>query len=300
MTNAPVGESYSGPVLFEAEAAAQMFADIIGSQAGAFRKPVGEPSRPLNISPGEFDGRLNSRVLPSSFTVVDDPTQKEYKGKPLLGSFSADLEGVKPVPVVLVEKGNLKGYLSTRIPTRDSKGSNGHARLPGSFGGYLASSSNLFVKSEEAVSPAELRTKFLDMLKQRSKPYGMLIRKMDFPSTASFDELRQQLSGASGRPAPIPLLAYRVYPDGREELVRGLRFRGLNLRALKDIVAAGSDEVQFDFLGNAAPFAVVGGGNYIFGCSTIAPSVLFEDLELERPQVELPKLPVVPPPALTA
>jgi hypothetical protein len=94
-------------------------------------------------------------------------------------------------------------------------------------------------------------------------------------------------------------LAYRVYPDGREELVRGLRFRGLNVRALKDIAATGDDEVQFDFLANGAPFALVGGGNYVFGCSTVASSILFEDLELERPQAELPKLPVVPPPPFT-
>ena len=93
---------------------------------------------------------------------------------------------------------------------------------------------------------------------------------------------------------------YRVYPDGREELVRGLRFRSLNVRALKDITFAGTDEAHFDYLANGAPFAVVGGGNYVFGCTTVSPSILFDDLELERPQVELPKLPVVPPPPLTA
>lgn len=300
LVKAPVGDGYSGPVLFEAEAAAQLFGDLVGSQATLFRKPVGEPGRPMNLPTGEFEGRLNSRVLPASFTVVDDPTQKEYKGRPLMGHFPVDLEGVKPEPVVLVEKGTFKAYLATRVPTRDSKVSNGHARLPGGFGGYLASMSNLFVKSEEAVAPAVLKQKFLDLLKQRNKPYGILIRKLDFPSTASFDELRQLLGGGGARPAAPPLLAYRVYPDGREELVRGLRFRGLNVRALKDIVAAGNDEVHFDFIANAAPFSVVGGGNYVFGCSTIAPSLLFEDLELERPQVELPKLPLLPPPALTA
>lgn len=299
LVSAPVGDNYSGPVLFEAEAAAQLFSDLVGSQGTVFRKPVAEPGRPMNLPAGEFEGRKNSRVLPSTFTVVDDPTQKEYKGRPLMGHFPADLEGVKPEPVVLIEKGTFKAYLSTRVPTRDNKVSNGHARLPGGFGGYVASMSNLFVKAEETVAPDELKKKFIDLLKQRNKPFGMLIRKLDFPSTASFDELRQMLS-AGARPAAPPLLAYRVYPDGREELVRGLRFRGLNVRALKDIVAAGSDEVQFDFIANAAPFSIVGGGNYVFGCSTVAPSILFDDLELERPQVELPKLPLVSAPALTA
>ena len=297
---APVGETYSGPVMFEAEASAQLFSDLIGSQAGVFRKPVGEPGRPLNLPVGEMEGRLNSRVLPSSFTVVDDPTQREYKGRPLMGHFPVDLEGVAPKPVVVIEKGTFKNYLSTRVPSRDSKESNGHARLPGSFGGYVAYASNLFIKSEETIPAEGMKKRLLELVQQRNKPYGLLVRKLDFPSTASFEELRGMMGGLSSRPAPWPLLVYRVYPDGREELVRGLRFRGLNTRALKDIVAAGSDEAHFDYMANGAPFSIVGGGNYVFGCTTVAPSILFEDLELERPQVELPKLPVVPPPPMTA
>ncbi|MCX6611073.1 MAG: metallopeptidase TldD-related protein [Acidobacteria bacterium] len=300
LLKAPVGETYSGPVLFEAEAAAQLFSDLIGSQAAVTRKPVAEPGRPINLPTGDLDGRLNSRILPSSFTVVDDPTQSTYKGRTLMGHYPVDLEGAKPQPIVLVEKGSFKNYLSTRIPTRDSKSTNGHARLPGSFGGYVAYSSNLFVKSEETIPAADMKKKLLEIVQQRNKPYGLLVRKLDYPSTASFEELRGALSGASSRPAPLPLLVYRVYPDGREELVRGLRFRSLNVRALKDITLAGNDEAHFDYLANGAPFAVVGGGNYVFGCTTVAPSILFDDLELERPQVELPKLPVVPPPPLTA
>jgi TldD protein len=296
---APAGENYSGPVMFEAEAAAQLFSDLIGGQAAVMRKPVSEPGRPFNPPAGELEGRLNARVLPSSFTVVDDPTQKSYKGRPLMGHYPVDLEGVKPQPVVLVEKGTLKSYLATRVPTRETKVSNGHARLPGSFGGYVPYASNLFVKAEEGLSGDGLKKKLIEMIQQRNKPYGMLIRKLDYPSTASFDELRGMMAGMSARPAPLPLLAYRVYPDGREELVRGMRFRGLNVRALKDIVATSTEEAQFDYLANGAPFAVVGGGNYVFGCSTVAPAVLFEDLELERPQVELPKLPAVAAPSMT-
>ncbi|MBM3760741.1 MAG: hypothetical protein FJW36_10900 [Acidobacteria bacterium] len=300
LSKAPVGDSYSGPVLFEAEASAQLFSDLIGSQASLFRKPVAEPGRQMNIPTGEFEGRLNSRVLPSGFTVVDDPTQKEYKGRPLMGHYPVDLEGVTPTPVVLVEKGTFKNYLSTRVPTRETKTSNGHARLPGSFGGYVSFSSNLFVKSEESMPAAGMKKKLIEMIQQRNKPYGLLVRKLDFPSTAAFDELRSMMAGLSSRPAPMPLQVYRVYPDGREELVRGLRFRGLNVRALKDILAVGDDEAQFDYMANGAPFSIVGGGNYVFGCTTVAPSILFEDLELERPQMELPKLPVVPPPPMTA
>ena len=63
---------------------------------------------------------------------------------------------------------------------------------------------------------------------------------------------RRLLAGCcNGRRAgrvSLPVLVYRVYPDGREELVRGLRFRGLNARSLKDIVAASDESYVFDFL----------------------------------------------------
>ena len=52
----------------------------------------------------------------------------------------------------------------------------------------------------------------------------------------------------SGRPVSTPILVYKVYPDGREELVRGLRFRGFNARSLKDILAAGDDSAAFEFM----------------------------------------------------
>jgi hypothetical protein len=96
------------------------------------------------------------------------------------------------------------------------------------------------------------------------------------------------------------VLVYKVYPDGREELVRGLRFRGLNARSLKDILAAGDDNNVFEFLNNNAPFALIGGANYVAESCAIAPSVLVDDVELHPLEEELPKLPIVPAPALRA
>ena len=105
-------------------------------------------------------------------------------------------------------------------------------------------------------------------------------------------------SAGSSHPVSIPVLIYRVYPDGREELVRGLRFRGLNARSLKDIVAAGNDPVTFEYLENNAPFALMGAGGYSAETSVVAPSLLIDDLELHPVQDEMPKLPIVPAPEL--
>ena len=89
-------------------------------------------------------------------------------------------------------------------------------------------------------------------------------------------------AGGDGHPVSPPVLAYRVYPDGREELVRGLRFRGLNARSLKDILAAGDDDNVFEFLNSPAPFATIGAASYVAESCVIAPSVLVDDVECIR------------------
>jgi TldD protein len=107
-------------------------------------------------------------------------------------------------------------------------------------------------------------------------------------------------SGGSSKPVSLPLLVYRIYPDGREELVRGVRFRGLSVRSLKEILAVSEETYVFHVMDNLAPFALMGAGGYITAESVVAPSMLFEDLELEKPQDDQPKLPIVPAPPLTA
>ena len=178
--------------------------------------------------------------------MTDDATQSTYNGKPLLGFYPFDMEGVPPKPVSVVEKGVLKSFLTTRQPIRGFPTSNGHARLPGSYGAYSAAIGNLFVKSSETTPLADLKKRLIDLTKMRGKPYGMLVRKLDYPYSAGGAELQSLAqasaqSGGSARPVSPPLLIYRVYPDGREELVRGLRFRGLTSRTLRDILAASSE-----------------------------------------------------------
>ncbi len=106
-------------------------------------------------------------------------------------------------------------------------------------------------------------------------------------------------SGGGARPVSAPLHVYRVYPDGKEELIRGLSLRGLSVRTFRDIVAVSKESVAFHYLNTLAPMSM-GGTGYVAPTSVIGPSLLFEDLELERTQDEMPKLPVVPPPPLTA
>ncbi len=98
----------------------------------------------------------------------------------------------------------------------------------------------------------------------------------------------------------MPLLIYKVFPDGHEELVRGMRFRGFNARSLKDILPGGRRRHGVRLPGQPdVPFAAVAGGaSYTTEVSVIAPSIIIDDLELHPVEEELPKLPVVPAPEL--
>ena len=301
LLSAPLGEPYTGPVLFDGVAAPQLIAELLGSELGVTRRPLSEPGRPVPFRASELEGRVGSRILPEFIDVVDDPTRKEYDGKRVYGDFPVDEEGVVPPPLHLVEKGKLTTLLLTRQPVKGFGASNGRARLPGPYGAHTPVFSNLIVTASESVPGAELKKKLIAMATARQKPYGILIRKMDYPSSASLDEIRRiavhaQQAGGSSRPLTLPLLAYRVYPDGREELVRGLEFRGVTIRSLRDISAVSSHSNVFQFLNNLAPFALMGAGGYVAPSSVVSPSLLFEELELTRPQDDLPNAPVVPAP----
>jgi hypothetical protein len=86
--------------------------------------------------------------------------------------------------------------------------------------------------------------------------------------------------------ALAPRLLYLVHPDGTRQLVRGAVFDELDNRSLRsDIVAAGDDLYVSNSLGTIPT-------------TTIAPSLLFDDIGVKRATVEQQKLPYYSPPAL--
>ncbi len=302
-SRAPLGDTYNGPIVFEGAAAAQLFAQLLGRNLALTRRPVTEPGRPSSFPTSELEGRKEARILPDWMDVVDDPAQKEWRGHRLFGTYRVDLEGVVAQPLTIVDKGILKNFLLTRQPVKGFTASNGRARLPGSFGASTAGISNLFVRAEKGVPVSDLKKQLIEICKARNQPYGMIVRKLDFPSSAAIDELRRLMAanardGSGSHPFSLPVLMYKVYPDGSEELIRGVRFRDINVRSLRDILAAGNDTNIFDYLDNGAPLAVMGAGTYAAETSVIAPSVLVDDLEVRKLDDELPKLPVVPSPLL--
>ena len=306
LAKAPIAEDYTGPVLFEGEAAAQMMAQALTDAIRIQRKPVSPPgTSPQGSQPIEsvWATRAGSRVFPEWLSLTDDPQQTQAGGVPLAGHYDVDDEGVPAQRVVIVEKGILKNFLLSRQPVRTFNASNGHGRLPGPFGSQAADIGNLFVQASETVPEPQMKAKLLESVKAAGLKYGMLIRKMDFPSMADLEQLQAMVrdlqKNGYARTLNTPILAYRVYPDGREELVRGIHFREFSAKDLRDAKAASDKPYVLNYLNNGSSFDLLALTNDAVSSSVISPSLLFDSVDLGRTEEQPGRPPLVPAPALT-
>lgn len=301
---APPATDYSGPVLFENQAAAAMLAEVLADALHADRKPVAPQGQPTQMLESVWAARIGSKVLPDWASLLDDPREHQFGGRPLLGAYEVDVEGVPAKPVHLVDNGTLKSFYVTRTPVRTFSGSDGHGRIHGPFGEAYSLFGNLFFQAAVTVPNEQMKTKLLDMIKANGLKYGMLIRSMDFPTTASrqdFEEiLKQAAAGGASRTISPPILAYRVYPDGREELVRGVRFKDFSAKDLRNIAAASDAPYVLNYLNNGARFAWADAGNEASMSTVVAPALLLESVDLGTAQGDLTKPPIVPAPPLSA
>lgn len=309
-------QDYTGPVLFEARAAAPLLAEVLGPAMNGSRPPVSfQPvvEQMLSGLGGRSDwaGRLGARVLPPSVSLVDDPAAKDFHGTPLLGGYTVDDEGVPARKVAVVENGTLKQLLMSRRPGQDSDQSNGHGRA-----GFLSDAkptmSNLIFSSMETVSAADLKKKFLDACRAEKLEYCLVVREMDNPTLSllhqeDFSELLASFGGGAGTGDRLPLLVYKVYPaDGHEEIIRGARIIGLNTRALRNLAGIGNDDYVYNYMQSTyAGFAgtalgAFGSAQGGLPASVVAPSLLFEELEVRGARGEPKRLPLLPAPTLTA
>jgi hypothetical protein len=92
--------------------------------------------------------------------------------------------------------------------------------------------------------------------------------------------------------------------DGREELVRGAILSRLTSRTLRNIAGIGNDPTVFSYQ-QSQDAEIVGTALGVFGtadngvpATVIAPSLLFDEVEVHGPHNEARRMPVVAPPPL--
>ena len=314
MRAAPTASDYTGPVLFESRAAAALLAQVLGPSLSGARPPVAFQAvvEQLMSSLGarsDWSGKVGSRVLPETVSLVDDPSAKDYKGTLLIGGYAIDEEGVPSAKVTIVSSGKLKNLLMSRRPGSDFEQSNGHGRA--AFGiDARPTMSNLFFTSSETTPKDELKKKFLDACRAEKLDYCLVVRQMDNPSISILhqEDFTELLASFGGNAATdrLPLVVYRVYvSDGHEELVRGARITGFSPRSLRNIEAIGNDNYVYNYMQNESA-GVAGTALGAFGtaqngvpASVVAPSLLFEEVEVRGARGEPKRLPILPEPPMT-
>ncbi len=257
-----VDEEYRGPVLFSNDAAATVVTELVEPNVLGKKPKLGENAR----TTGKWSSSYKSRVLPDFINVFDDPTISTISGQPLFGNYTLDDEGVKAQRVSLIEKGQLVSYLIGRQPIRDFPASNGHGRAAATAA-PSPHPGNLVLQSTDPQPDAGLKSKLIELCKDRDLPYGLYVETMG--------------------PKLEPRLLYRIWTkDAHEELVRGGVFEDLDVRSLRgDLIAAGTAPAVED---RTEPVWF----------SVASPALLFDELQVKRTEATKQGLPEYPAPAL--
>jgi hypothetical protein len=231
-------------------------------------------------------------VLPKGYTVVDDPLADPTSP----ASFAFDDEGVPAQRVELIQDGVSRSLLASRTPSKDAPTSNGHGRC---FPGHLARGmpSLLAVTPDRETSWRRLVQKGLTLAADYDLDYLLVVRRLRDPSIeGGSDGPRFFLAQPDEEaPVPAPLEVVRLYADGREEPVRGLRFEGLDRRSLRDIVAAGTVHTR-SFLAQPGGKPWGDGATHGLPVTLTAPTVLLSEVELLPDEATSEKPPRLPSP----
>ncbi len=251
--------SFAGPVLLSPLAAGLFLHEVVGHRL--------EGNRLLSETEGRtFKDKLEQKIMHEDLTIVDDPGLKSYGGRSLLAHYPYDDEGVAAGRAVLVERGVLKGFLTTRSPLKkQGHKSNGHARNQ-TDERPVSRMANFIIESHSKHSWGDLKQMLIEEIKRQKAPFGIILLDVEGGETETEAYNFQAFMGQITR-------AVKVFPNGKERFVKGVDFVGTPLSSLSHIIAVGRDcEVDNGFCGAESGTIPV---------STVAPALLMSTLELQ-------------------
>jgi predicted Zn-dependent protease len=277
LRNAPVAEPFTGPAILEGRAAAVYFHEVFGHRV--------EGHRQEDENEGQtFADKVGTSVMPAFIDVYDDPTIGSLDGIDLNGHYRHDDEGLPAQRATLVDGGKLVGFLMSRTPAKKFDRSNGHGRAQAGAD-VVARQGNLIVAPREGIPKAALDDKLVELVREQGAPYGLRFVDIGGGVTNTSRYMAQAFQ-------VNPVLVYRVFPDGKEELVRGVTLEGTPLSSLGKIVAAGDRyEVFNGYCGAESGWIPVSGAS---------PPLLLSQIEVARAPAEQDRPPLLPPPGAAA
>ena len=273
LREAPLVDPYTGPAILSGRASGVFFHEILGHRVEGHRQKREEEGQ-------TFKKMVNQKVLPETFSVIFDPTVRRRDSMDLVGAYRYDNEGVKSRRVPVIEKGVLKTFLLSRTPIEGFSRSNGHGRKQAGLTA-VARQSNLFVEVTRSHSREELKAMLIDSLKREDKPFGLYFKDVQGGFTFTGRTLPNMFN-------VLPVMVYRIYADGREELVRGVDLIGTPLTSFSKIAAADDQFESFNGICGAESGGVP--------VSAVSPAVLVSQIEVQKKEKSPERLPILPPP----
>ncbi|MFQ5481303.1 MAG: TldD/PmbA family protein [Nitrospinaceae bacterium] len=275
LKKAPAIDPYVGPALFSPDATAVLFHEAIGHRLEGDRLRLEKNGK-------TFLKKVGLPILPDFITVVDNPRLERFNGEPLLGHYRLDDQGQKSEEVVLIQNGVLRNFLMSRAPILGFSRTNGHARSDGRRF-PISRMGNLIVQSAKTASAERLKALLIEEVKRQHKPFGLHVKKILSGETLTDGGRYQVFKG-------LPLYMYKVFPDGREELVRGAEFVGTPLSMIGKILMTGNDTAVIN------GFCTAESG--VLPVTSITPTVLLSEVELQTAHPQRMRPPILPPPAV--
>ena len=274
LRNAPVADSYSGPVLMSGHASSLFFHEIFGHRI--------EGARLKNETDAQtFKKKVGEMVLPEDISVIFEPQLKKAHGIPMNGQYIFDDEGVRGQRVEIVKNGKLTSFLMSRSPIEGFPKSNGHGRGMIQLNTFTRQS-NTIIESTKPKTDKELRAMMIDQLNKEGKPYGYLLDQC----TGGFTMTGRFIPNAFN---VTPLVVYRIYADGRpDELVRGVDMVGTPLAVFSQIAACGTDYGVFNGYCGAESGSVP--------ASCVSPMLYVKMVETQRKARSQTQPPILPRP----
>ena len=268
---APKADPYTGPAIFSADVSGVFFHEIFGHRM--------EGHRLKNESDGQtFKDKLGQYVLPNYLSVISDPTMEKFENIRLTGFYKYDDEGVKARKVDLVTDGKLSNFLMSRTPMEHFTNSNGHGRSQSGLT-PVSRQSNLIITSTQRNTMEDLKKKLIKLCKKQKKSYGYLFKSV----TGGFTNTDRYSTNSFNI---TPTEVYRIYTDGREELIRGVDVIGTPLAMFSEISATGSEYKTF--------FGYCGAESGSIPVTATAPAILVNKIETQKKpsfEINLPLLP---------
>lgn len=273
LLDAPLVDPYVGPAILDGRAAGVFFHEVFGHRIEGHRQDADNEGQ-------TFSSRMGQQVMPTFLSVYDDPRIRVLNGIELSGFYSVDDEGVLGQRAELVDNGVLRDFLMSREPTRAVAKSNGHGRRSPGYQ-IVPRQANLIVEPSEVVSASALKQALLLEVERAGLEYGLRFSEISggYTQTARYETQAFKV---------MPVLVYRVYRDGREELVRGVDIEGTPLTALSKIALAADDFQVFN--------GVCGAESGWVPVSAVSPSLLVSQIEVARQELTEHRPPILPSP----